>query len=382
MRRSLLLACALFAASACRVDDGFLDEDLFVCAGPSDCGEGWGCVRGSPYAVDFCAAHCADEGNAACDGICTEQDGRALCLRGCRFDEEGLPSDCPGEGFACIRASAETDEGICYPVDPCRGPADCAEGEVCLAQLVGLSPEDTESAGFYCVPAPDATGACPPRSQPVATGGGGSLCVATCDPPDTRCPPGFGCLLQSAVFADEGEDVLCFPGLYGVPCDDDTNCLLGRCLDLGGPGKQCTLACDEAARLAGSCGNLPSLADAVGALDFECDPSANDGEDGGLCVTRSSIGFLCTTPESNAYVCADGLECRSFPLADGGEVRLCTTECRIDQQCNRPGSAANYCLRTVGGGLCLPRQAEGTRCFDDGQCLSGRCADGVCAGGA
>ena len=53
------------------------------------------------------------------------------CLRGCRFDEEGLPSDCPGEGFACIRASAETDEGICYPVDPCRGPADCAEGEVC-----------------------------------------------------------------------------------------------------------------------------------------------------------------------------------------------------------------------------------------------------------
>ncbi|MEM9068263.1 MAG: hypothetical protein AAGE52_07140 [Myxococcota bacterium] len=358
----------------CSVDDGFLNRDLFPCEGPGDCGDGWGCVRASPYATDFCAQNCED---LSCDGICTVQFGQALCLRGCRFDPEGNPSACPGDGFSCIRSSAETDEGVCYPVTSCQSGADCAPDELCLSELVGVATSSPEANGYYCVPRPS-EGMCPARSNPLAIDAAGNeLCVATCAPPDTRCPPGFGCLLQSAVFAEAGTDVLCFPGLYGVACDDDTNCLLGRCLDTGDAGKQCTLSCDEANRLAGGCGNLSSLANAVDALGFECDPAANEGEDGGLCVTRSGVGFLCTTPESNAYVCENDLECRSFAF-DGGIVRLCTRACLVDQQCNRFGEDVNYCEITVRGGICLPKGLGGAACDEDNQCRSGRCRGNEC----
>jgi len=365
---------ALLLLAACTVDGDFLDRDLFPCEGPADCGDGWGCVRGNPYATDFCAPDC-DETD--CDGICTVQFGRALCLRGCRFDPEGQPSTCPGEGYECIRSSAETDEGVCYPVTSCRSAADCGPDEVCLSELVGLA-GSPNADGFYCVPRPR-EGACPARSTPVDIDAEGTaLCLATCAPPDTRCPPGFGCLLQSAVFTAAGTDVLCFPGLYGVACDDDTNCLLGRCLDTGDAGKQCTLSCDEAARLAGGCGNLYSLATVVDALGFECDAGAFGGEGGGVCVTRSGIGFVCTTPESDAYVCASGLECRRFPANDGAEVRLCTRPCFIDDQCNRFGEQSNYCQPTIRGGFCLPKGGAGASCVEHRQCRSGECRAGTC----
>ncbi|MCB9601327.1 MAG: hypothetical protein H6720_13465 [Sandaracinus sp.] len=248
-----------------------------------------------------------------------------------------------------MRTSAERDDGVCYPVRNCRSSNDCAAGEVCLSELVGLGPEDPESQGFYCVPAPDPVEGCPARSRSVQLEDGTPICVATCQPPDTRCPPGFGCLLQSAVLSNDAE-VLCFPGLYGVPCDDDTNCLLGRCLDTGAAGRQCTLSCDEAARLAGGCEGLSSLASVVSSLRFECDADAGDD---GLCVTRSGIGFLCTTPESDAYVCAEGLECATFGTSDG-DLRICTKDCRVDRDCNESGSFDNYCQPLVTGNVCLP----------------------------
>lgn len=373
MSRGLLACVALAAALGCRVDDGFLDEDVFPCSTDRDCGKGWGCVQATPYATDFCAPDCDD----TCDGICTEQNGSSLCLRGCRIRGTGSASDCGGEGFECIRASAETDEGICYPVAPCDLSSDCAPGEVCLSELVAFAP-GAAADRYYCVPR-DVGEGCPARSQPVAVGRGAPLCLATCDPPDTRCPPSFGCLEQAAIFSDE--EVLCFPGVHGVPCDDDTNCLLGRCLDTGA-GNQCTLSCDEAGRLAGGCENLLSLASLVDALGFECDADAGGGADGGLCVTRSSIGFICTTPESDAYVCEDGLDCRAFLSPEGDEVRICTRDCAIDQECMGPGeSLGAYCQITPRGGFCLPQVGAGESCEEDRHCLSGRCDDvGLCVG--
>lgn len=368
--RSVALVVFAGVVSACTVEDGFLDERLFPCEGPRDCGDGWGCVRGTPYAEDFCAPEC---GAMSCDGICTVQGDDTLCLRGCRLRDDGTSSDCPSVDFACVRTSAERDEGVCYPVRTCRGSNDCLPGEVCLAELVGLGPDDPESNGFYCVPAPDPVEGCPSRSQEVRLEDGTPLCVATCQPPDTRCPPGFGCLLQSAVVSDDSE-VLCFPGLYGVPCDDDTNCLLGRCLDTGAAGKQCTLDCDAAARLAGGCEGLSSLASVVSSLTFECDPEAGES---GLCVTRSGIGFLCTTPESDAYVCGDGLSCETFRTGDG-DVRICTKACRTDRDCNTQGSFVNYCQPLLDGNVCLPRFGSGARCADGRQCVSGACERGVC----
>ncbi|MCA8980011.1 MAG: hypothetical protein KDC14_08300 [Planctomycetes bacterium] len=131
---------------------------------------------------------------------------------------------------------------------------------------------------------------------------------------------------------------------------------------------------DEAARLAGGCEGLSSLASVVSSLRFECDADAGDD---GLCVTRSGIGFLCTTPESDAYVCAEGLECATFGTSDG-DLRICTKDCRVDRDCNETGSFDNYCQPLVTGNVCLPRFGEGSRCADDRQCASGDCFRGVC----
>lgn len=361
-----LLVIALLGA--CSVDAPYLDTGLYACEVDGDCGEGWGCVRGAPYVNDFCAPSCD---RMSCDGICTVQGDRRLCLRGCRIREDGTTSDCAGDDFVCIRASAEVDEGICYPTQACSESSQCGDSHVCLSDFVALAPGNADGDHLYCVPTPDDAGVCPARSVPVETAGA-ELCLATCDPPDTRCPPGFGCLLQSAVGSDD--EVLCFPGVYGVPCDDDTNCVYGQCTDIG-PSKQCSLSCDEAAAIAGGCGNVLSLGTLVDQLAFECDPTLGDG---GTCVTRSALGFICTTPESDAYTCADDLICRSFPTEDG-EVKLCTSECAIDQQCNRPGESTNFCLRGFGPGACLPKAGAGGACGEDSQCSSGFCDSGICA---
>ena len=325
--------------SACIVDDDFLQNQYFACDGPSDCGSAWGCVRASPYAVDFCAPDCSDQN---CDGICTVQDGRSLCLRGCRINDDGTTSSCSSPEFACIRTSADRDDGVCYPVSPCAVSEDCPSGHICATQFLDASSQFRERRS-YCIPVPDDAGECPPRSVNIPISGGGAVCLATCAPPDTRCPPGFGCLQQAAVASESG-DVICYPGLYGLPCDDDSNCFFGRCIDTGDAGKQCTLTCGEAARIAGGCDGVLSISNRFPSFAFECDPAAGGGEDGGLCVTRSSIGFVCTTPESDAYVCEEGLTCRSFPLPsqmDGQprEIRVCTKDCDVDVECG----AANFC---------------------------------------
>ena len=365
--RAIAGAFLIVVLAGCRVDGGFLDEDLFACSVDRDCGEGWGCVRGSPYATDFCAPSCDAE---TCDGVCTTAGDVPLCLRDCRIRDDGTATECEGEGFECIRISAERDEGVCYPVSSCDSSAECAAGEICLADFVAFAP-GAATDHYYCVPL-DVGEGCPARSQPIDIGGSAPLCLATCNPPDSRCPPGFGCLEQAAVFSDE--EVVCFPGIYGVPCSDETNCVLGSCMDTGA-SKQCTVTCDEAARLAGGCANLPGLASVVGALGFECDPTANGGEGGGLCVTRSSIGFVCTTPESDAYVCERGLDCRRLPSAEG-EVRFCTRDCEIDQQCIDGGNRGAYCQHYARGGFCFPKGAAGAACEEDRQCLGDRCVGG------
>lgn len=370
------LGALLFCA--CSADTGYVDERFYPCQAPAECGQGWGCLRASPYATDFCAPRCDA---TTCDGVCVGAGDGALCLRGCHLQEDGNTSGCPGEGFACIRRSVARDEGICYPVTACTDNSDCPAGEVCPSELVGLT-EAFETDNLYCVPAPDEEGACPPRTLAVELDEG-SLCLASCDPPDTRCPPGFGCLRQAELVSEDDEEIMCFPGIYGVPCDDDSNCTLGTCEDTGAPGRQCTLSCDEAARLAGGCQGLPSLGRFAPALAFECDAEAGGDDGGGLCVTRSGIGFPCTTPDSEAYACAEGLQCRSFPSGDGGVTRRCSRDCVSDEQCNRTGRSGNYCTDDgVGGSSCLPKGGFGATCSAPRQCLSGGCVAGFCTGGS
>jgi len=370
------LLLSLLALGACQVDRALLSERLFSCEVSSDCGADWGCVRASPYAADFCATDCDA---TTCDGICAEQGGSRLCLRGCRIQEDGSTSQCPSEGLSCVRISTESDDGICYPVDTCSVDRDCPDDGLCLGTIAAAVTGVSRTDNFYCVPRPKPDGSCPPRSVPTDIGVGGDLCLATCELSDTRCPPSFGCLTQFGLFA-QGSPIPCFPGFYGTPCDDDTNCLLGRCLDTGDSGKQCSISCEEATRLYGGCGNLLSTSSVSSAFSLECDPSLRSPENAapatpdGLCITHYGVGFPCV-PASDAFPCADGLACTHFS-GPTGDLDLCTKRCLGDAQCNGGEAPRDYCF----AGYCFPKGGDGARCTSRGQCLSGRCVDGLCAG--
>jgi hypothetical protein len=161
-----------------------------------------------------------------------------------------------------------------------------------------------------------------------------------------------------------------------VPCDDDSNCLLGRCLDTGVGGRFCTITCGVAERspAVGCEGISQPIVDIGLRYRLECDESAGGGVDGGLCVPRYEIGSACTTPDSEALVCAEGLDCTTFGAADR---RYCTRFCATHEECNLDGrSARNYCA--TGIGQCYPQVGAGIACSENAACLSGNCVTGYC----
>jgi len=376
-RAAVLLCLCIGLAAGCTVDGSFLDTELFLCAGLSDCGDDWSCVRATPYASDFCAPDCSD----SCDGVCVVQGERESCLQGCRILDDFSTSECQSPDYDCIRVSAQNDDGVCYPVEGCIESSTCGDDEECLTSLAaafGIGGGGLRADNLYCVPAPEDPEQCPPRSIHVddifSSDVGFNMCLPVCDASDTRCPPAFGCLRQLAGISGLAA---CIPGIYGIPCDDDTNCMLGSCIDTGSSGRFCTTSCAFADRLAFGCENLSRPLNGLGLrYRLECDASANGGADGGLCAPRYEIGVACTEPETSTFACAEGLEC--IAIADGAQ-KICTKTCVTDDDCNQEGrSRDNYCSSIFD--VCSPQLSSGdTGCVRDGNCLSNSCVAGTCA---
>lgn len=361
-----MLSCAV-VLFGCTVEDEFLDDDLFICDGPSVCGEGWGCQRATPYTENFCAPDC-DE---SCDGICTGGD-ESLCLRGCLIDEAGHPGACQSEDFACIRTSVERDEGVCYPVQSCETDDDCGPQEICLTQYLRDLNEDSpwRLDNMYCIPRADDAGRCPPGSAPppFLRPGATPLCLPSCSVIDPRCPPAMACLTQLqqiAPLVDEIDGPSCVIGTYGLACQDDTNCFFGRCLDTGtAQGRICTLTCNEASAIVGGagCEGLLSPNSLSGLFArLECDPGAPSEDGSGLCVVRYKMSYPgCTSDPGSAYECIRELECRRITVGPT-EITLCTKSCTTDAECNEGGGPNPerwlYECHT-GLGICLFRDDE------------------------
>ncbi|MCS6798424.1 MAG: hypothetical protein NZ898_07835 [Myxococcota bacterium] len=366
------LGMLLGSAAGCSVDDDYLD-DLYVCSSPSQCGPGWTCTRGSPYAPDFCAPR----GDAAsCEGVSTGGDDPA-CLDRCLIAPDGTPGACDGDGFSCVRTSSERDEGVCHPLRPCANSADCPPGEVCLREVLEAWPDaQGDFSALYCVPAPDEAGRCREGTarNPFQREGTAPMCWPRCTVADPRCPPAFGCLTQlhniTSLFECAGdpeciEEPLCSPFTLGLTCQTDANCFYGRCLDTGtAQGRICTMSCNEASRRAGGCENLVNPYSLEGILfRMECDPAAPSPDGSGLCVVRYWINFPnCTREPGSAYPCASSLECRTFRVpASGGTVDLCTRSCLTDVDCNQdrvPGYPLYQCRGPVGARICLFRDSD------------------------
>jgi hypothetical protein len=324
---------------ACSVDRAPLDTKLFPCGTDSECGEGWGCVRATPIAPDFCAPLC---NGTPCDGICTGGE-TPQCLRGCRINPDGSTSACPSNDFECVRTSVETSDGICYPVETCEQHGECASNERCLSQFLRdqVASSTTPFDHLYCVPASTSETPCPPgfdmgsEDDPEP-----SLCLAGCSMSDRRCPPGFACLdvLQYVAPYFSGIDgPVCDIGTFGLSCENDSNCFVGRCLDTTtAQGSVCTLTCNQASARYGGCTNMVSSNSLLGFFGtMECDVDLDP--DGGLCVLRYDIGFPgCTIEPGSAYECGAGLYCHTFEFV-GGPVNVCTRDCTMDAECNPEG---------------------------------------------
>lgn len=353
------VACIALVLSACTVDKEFLETELFTCSVSPDCGEGWGCLRGTPYAVNFCAPDC-DE---TCDGVCTGGE-EPLCLQPCLIAEDGTPGECQSEDYACVRTSIERNDGLCYPITTCDADEDCGANEICLTSyLRSLNPDSTFPLdNLYCVPRADEGGlGCPAGSQvtPFLARGDTPICYPTCSVTDTRCPPAMACitqLQQIAPFLMGVEGPQCALGSYGLSCQDDTNCFSGRCLDTGtAQGKICTLTCGQASALASGCENLVHPYSIQGFFSrLECEPTAPSSDGSGLCIVTYKINYPnCTDEPGGAYPCASGLECRTLSTAEGS-IDLCTRECTSNEDCNAGAPEPMYeCFAAGAQNICL-----------------------------
>ncbi|MCC7537142.1 MAG: hypothetical protein IT379_13050 [Deltaproteobacteria bacterium] len=329
------------ASAGCTVDSAFLDRTTYFCNADEDCGAGWSCINADPVAPRVCARRYGTYETcvASCDGRCT---ARGECLRGCLVGVEG---ECPS-GTLCLSVNfLVPQEGVCYPVDrACSSTAPCEGGDVCLGDIGG-----TESAfTLYCVPPPISVGRCQEGYVFVSTGAGESICLPSCDAVDSSCPLGLGCLTQAYGVVGAGTTLFssCFPGVAGAPCDDDTNCLLGRCAN-----GICALPCadaDAVTGLTGGAGCMQFDNSFEGELfELRCNPES------GNCEPRYELGNRC----ANDGQCAEGLFCETIPEPLPGAGRaFCTADCLTDDNCAiyaTPGTNA-ICIGPAAFRRCAP----------------------------
>lgn len=375
----LLGGCAVQAPSV--LDDGF-----WACTTPSDCGDGWGCAEGNVYSADFCRPGCDRDDPSSCpDGVCTVT---GACLRGCAIEDDGTAEVCPGDDFECVRIDAYRDEGVCYPVQSCSRTADCDRDgvvpQLCLNEALGLPSttvgENIRFDNLYCTAAPDRDGRCPTGYLSFAisdeAGATRNVCFPPCRlgdegpfcPPATTCFRGFGELVGLPATPP------CLPGFWGLPCEDDTQCLLGRCMPVGDGTRACTETCEDAEALAGGCGGLEQIGALFGvSTRMTCEDVAGTQ----TCVPRYDLLSLCDTQLD----CAGGPDVQCAEVILGGDTRahVCLRFCTDGDGCyeDTGGAAEDYrCVQTpTGGGICSRRRQLGGRCTVDGDCREGRCCD-------
>ncbi|MGF1467834.1 MAG: hypothetical protein ACFCGT_17075 [Sandaracinaceae bacterium] len=358
----------------CLVERPPLDEGLFPCREPADCVEGFVCAEGNVLSVDFCrpAAPCAADEVPTADGA---------CLATCAIRDDGTDTGCD-EGFACVRIDAFRDVGVCFPAERCTQSTDCAsEGEVCLTDRFDLNAVATgiglQFDRLYCTAIPVA-GRCPEGYLAMGGGGDASQCFAPCRVEQNDrllCPPAQACLSEIR----DGDTSFCLPGVWGSPCVDDTDCLLGRCRPIAEDGPR---ACTETVAGLEDLGQLDACADLAVAQGAQVGlgvrvvlrPELVGGE--ATCVPRYDLSSRC----DGVFDCVGGAVCQ--PLSEGG-VPICLAACATAQDCARvtgEPAAAYLCLRGSGGGpgVCFRPRPNGAACVTSVECASGRCGGGLC----
>jgi hypothetical protein len=164
---------------------------------------------------------------------------------------------------------------------------------------------------------------------------GAALCALTI--PLLFAVPGCDQLQQVADFIDNISD--------GAPCEDDFECLGGRCLTDGYPNGYCTtLSCEESgcSGLFSECFRTSLQNQAVTACFETC------GVDGAC--DRAAEGYTC-------QVLNDTQVCLPPGAANAQPQGVVGAACSANTQCNGEGAA---CLQTFFGGYCAVLECTGS----------------------
>jgi hypothetical protein len=377
-RAGIALALALAALASCSPKGEQLFDRVFACdssGAPDQCGstrDGKAMVCYAGHLLggqDFCAPPC-DPGQLPADDRFTCLSSGALVQK-CK--PAGGPDDaryaCPDK-LSCYRTDLMNNEGICLMMNVCTKDDDCggSPGKVCAGTLVRrviASADSLDTGSLQCIQdeCENLASGCPSDqaclSKVYSTGNVlPEICVPRCA--NARCPPNFSCARKDDW--SPGAEAVCVPGMPGVRCDHDDDCVIGECLDTGAGFHVCTLPAP--CRPVDYCARLDGPAD-----PFVC----LEGVPGQPhCVNvRPFAGSNCTATPDCAV--GSGRECLWYSMFDGtplhGECRL---PCDPDRRCAPLGGLPFFCLGENAEGGCYPTQF-GAPCVDDSECFELAC---------
>lgn len=137
----------------------------------------------------------------------------------------------------------------------------------------------------------------------------------------------------------------------------------GKVLVAGGYGSSGSLKTAELYTAAVTCTNASECSSGFCVDGYCCDTMCAEGCD--RCDVEAREG-TCTA----IAIGSPGVDPLCAPYLCNGSAKSCPTTCTQDSNCIKD----YYC----GAGQCLPRKQLGTDCSATNECLSFRCADGVC----
>jgi len=413
---ALFSLCALVVlCAACQVDAEKFQQRLFSCnpsATDPACGTD---LEGQPMVCvgaqqlggpNFCSVSCDRavvpvDGNAqvAClpAGPLATHRLSGAALKKCN---PSVPDSCGNPQLTCLRTDMLSPEGVCMTISTCQKNTDCRDPvrSVCMGELLKTTypsaPLVTDHT--YCLQTrcrSDGTSCSPGevclRSVVVKESKPSDICVPNCDS-NGNCPPNYFCYQR--LYSQSSPNV-CIPGLMGLRCETNMDCLFGTCADTGAGFRMCTVGCQDdtdCAKFDGEqgtffcnpqkvCAGGRAFRGAVCDVDAECHPGEYCGH---FSTTQPGGRGLCLLP------CTDFTSCPAY----GGVNHMCLPQMAKYAAAGAPnvcwpGELGIPCVadsNCAGGLTCkpIPNSLAGvcsTVCVDDADCLRNRFTkDGYC----
>lgn len=441
-----LLGCCL-ALSACQVDAEKFEQRIFSCnpsAKDPACGtdsqdQPMVCVGAQQLGgPNFCSISCDRavvpvDGNAsiACipAGPVSAQRLSGAALKKCN---PAVPDSCGNPQLSCLRTDLLSNEGVCMTISTCQANSDCRDPvrSVCMGELLKSTypASPLVSDHTYCLQTGcrnDGT-ACSPgevclRNVFPKESKPSDICVPQCDS-NNNCPPNYFCYRR--LYSSSVPNV-CVPGLMGLRCETNMDCLFGSCVETGAGFRMCSVSCQDdsdCAKFDGDqgtffcnpqkvCAGPRAFRGAFCDTDSDCHPkevcshftqlASGQGLclfpcDGFTCPAYGGVNHMCL-PQLKEYAaqgapnicfpgelglpclddsnCVGGLTCQRAPNAPFG---YCSTLCKDDSDCLKQRFAKDgFCDQKVN--ICLPPLDAEVACERDQQCESKQCFAGKCA---